>query len=146
MAARFRADFHPTHQHNMSMFMNYWCLHVHTLFQNIDFGYSLEPAVLPCTHTVLSINSQHINISNDSSSDVVAVVAVVVHNVQTSSPLKPRGQSKQNFMWSILRKRELKMAARAILAKTLKKVSSLKRMDRFQVALGTPSHHSLYKS
>ena len=29
---------------------------------------------------------------------------VVVHNVQTSS-LKPLGQSKPNFMWSILRKR-----------------------------------------
>ena len=28
------------------------------------------------------------------------------HNVQTSSSLKPLGQSKPNFMWSILRKSE----------------------------------------
>ena len=28
------------------------------------------------------------------------------HNIQASSSLKPLGQSKPNFMWSILRKRE----------------------------------------
>ena len=28
------------------------------------------------------------------------------HNIQTSSSLKPLGQSKPNFMWSILRKSE----------------------------------------
>ena len=28
------------------------------------------------------------------------------HNIQTSSSLKPLGQSKPNFMWSIVRKRE----------------------------------------
>ena len=28
------------------------------------------------------------------------------HNIQTSSSLKPLGQSKPNFTWSILRKRE----------------------------------------
>ena len=37
---------------------------------------------------------------------VVLVAFVIVHNVQTSFPLKPLGQSKQNFMWSILMKGE----------------------------------------
>ena len=32
------------------------------------------------------------------------VVVVVVHTVQTSSPLQPLGQSKPNFTWIILRK------------------------------------------
>ena len=38
----------------------------------------------------------------------VVVVVVVVHTFQTSSPLKPLGQSKPNFMRSILRKGEQK--------------------------------------
>ena len=38
----------------------------------------------------------------------VVVVVVVVHTFQTSSPQKPLGQSKLNFMWSILRKGERK--------------------------------------
>ena len=33
-------------------------------------------------------------------------IHVYDHNIQTSSSLKPLGQSKPNFMWSILRKRE----------------------------------------
>ena len=33
-------------------------------------------------------------------------VHVYDHNIQTSSSLKPLGQSKPNFMWSILRKSE----------------------------------------
>ena len=36
---------------------------------------------------------------------VVVVVVVVVHTFQTS-PLKPLGQSKPKFMWSIVRKGE----------------------------------------
>ena len=32
-------------------------------------------------------------------------IHVYFHNIETS-PLKPLGQSKPNFMWSILRKRE----------------------------------------
>ena len=39
---------------------------------------------------------------------IVVVVVVVVHTFQASSPLKPLGQSKPNFMWSILRKGERK--------------------------------------
>ena len=35
-------------------------------------------------------------------------IHVYDHNIQTSSSLKPLGQSKPNFMWSILRKREFK--------------------------------------
>ena len=31
---------------------------------------------------------------------------VYYHNIQTSSSLKPLGQSKPNFMWSIVRKGE----------------------------------------
>ena len=31
------------------------------------------------------------------------------HNIQTSSSLKPLGQSKPNVMWSIVRKGELKL-------------------------------------
>ena len=52
------------------------------------------------------------------------------HNIQSSSSLKSLGQSKPNFMWSILRKRECKfyindyghvtkMAAMAINSKNL---------------------------
>ena len=33
-------------------------------------------------------------------------IHVYDHNIQTSSSLKSLGQSKPNFMWSILRKRE----------------------------------------
>ena len=33
-------------------------------------------------------------------------IHVYDHNIQKSSSLKPHGQSKPNFMWSILRKRE----------------------------------------
>ena len=33
-------------------------------------------------------------------------IHVYDHNIQTSSSLKPLGQSKPNFMWSILRKSE----------------------------------------
>ena len=33
-------------------------------------------------------------------------IQVYFHNIETSSPLKPLGQSKPNFMWNILRKRE----------------------------------------
>ena len=32
--------------------------------------------------------------------------AIYDHNIETSSSLKPLGQSKPNFVWSILRKRE----------------------------------------
>ena len=39
---------------------------------------------------------------------VVVVVVVVVHTFQSSSSLKPLGQSNSNFMWSILRKGEQK--------------------------------------
>ena len=35
---------------------------------------------------------------------LASIVVVVVNNVQTSSPLKPLGQSKPNFMWSFLGK------------------------------------------
>ena len=35
-------------------------------------------------------------------------IHVCDHNVQTSSSLKPLGQSKPNFMWSIIRKGERK--------------------------------------
>ena len=31
-------------------------------------------------------------------------IHVYDHNIQTSSPLKPLGQSKPNFIWSIVRK------------------------------------------
>ena len=31
-------------------------------------------------------------------------VHVYDHNIQTSSPLKPLGQSKPNFIWRIIRK------------------------------------------
>ena len=50
------------------------------------------------------------------------------HNIQTSSSLKPLGQSKPNLMWSILRKRKVcingqghmtKIAAMAINSKNL---------------------------
>ena len=40
---------------------------------------------------------------------VVVVVVVVVHTFQTSSLLKRLGQSKPNFMWSILRMRDPQM-------------------------------------
>ena len=33
-------------------------------------------------------------------------IHVYDHNIQTSSSLKPLGQSKPNFMWSTVRKRE----------------------------------------
>ena len=33
-------------------------------------------------------------------------IHVYDHNIETSSSLKPLGQSKSNFLWSILRKRE----------------------------------------
>ena len=33
-------------------------------------------------------------------------ILVYYHDIQTSSSLKPLGQSKPNFMWSILRKSE----------------------------------------
>ena len=33
-------------------------------------------------------------------------IHVYFHNIETSSSLKPLGQSKPNFMWSIVRKRE----------------------------------------
>ena len=36
------------------------------------------------------------------------VVVAVVHHLQTSSPPKPLGQSKSNFMWSLLGKGEPK--------------------------------------
>ena len=39
---------------------------------------------------------------------VVVVVIVVVNHFQTSSPPKPVGQSKPNFMWSLLGKGERK--------------------------------------
>ena len=40
--------------------------------------------------------------------NVVVVVVVVVHTFQSTSSLKPLGQSNSNFMWSILRKGEQK--------------------------------------
>ena len=78
---------------------------------------------------------------------------------QTSSPLKPLGQPKPNFMWSLLGKGDevcingpghmTKMAAMPIYGKNLKKSSSPELAGRFPriwyVALGTPAHHSLYK-
>ena len=39
---------------------------------------------------------------------VVVVVVVDVHTFQSSSSLKPLGQSNLNFMWSILMKKERK--------------------------------------
>ena len=39
---------------------------------------------------------------------VVVVVVVVVNHFQTSSSPKPLGQSKPNFMWSLLGKGERK--------------------------------------
>ena len=38
-----------------------------------------------------------------------ANIVVVLHNVQTSSPLKPLGQSNPNFIWSLLGKGERKL-------------------------------------
>ena len=57
-------------------------------------------------------------------------IHVYDHNVQTSSPLKPLGQSKPNFMWRIIKKGAMnvcingqghmtKMAAMAINSKNL---------------------------
>ena len=49
---------------------------------------------------------------------VVVVVVVVVHNFQTSSSLKPLGQSKPNFMWSILGKGELGLTLTSFTARS----------------------------
>ena len=36
-------------------------------------------------------------------------IHVYFHNIETTFPLKPLGQSKPNFMWSILRKNDKKV-------------------------------------
>ena len=58
--------------------------------------------------TVISSPEHYKYTHAPSSVVVVVVVVVVVHTFQTS-PLKPHGQSKPNFMWSILRKGEEKI-------------------------------------
>ena len=87
--------------------------------------------------------------------------ASVVHHFQRSSPLKPLGQSKPNFMWSLLWEgvtkdcingpcHMTKMAATPIYGKKPFKNLLLqnRRADFHEtcyVALGTPAHHSLFK-
>ena len=86
--------------------------------------------------------------------------AVVVHNAQTSSSLKPLSRSKPNFMWSLFWKGKRKFV-RGIwvtclrwppcpyMVKTLQKSSSPEPAGGFHeiwyVASGTPAHHSLFK-
>ena len=88
------------------------------------------------------------------------VVVVVVHNVQTSSPLKPLGKSKPTFMRKGKVELKLvymlrgpgymtKMATSAINSKHLKNLFPTKLTDfneTWYVILGTLAHHSLYKS
>ena len=84
-------------------------------------------------------------------------IHVYDHIIQTSSSLKLLGQSKPNFMWSILRKGKVcingqghmtKMAAMAInRKKTFKNLLQWADFhETWYVASGTRAHHSLYKS
>ena len=78
---------------------------------------------------------------------------------QTSSPLKPLGQSKPNFMWSLPGKGAkfyingpghiTKMAARPIYGKNLKNILLQNQksydLETWHVASGTQALQSLYK-
>ena len=77
---------------------------------------------------------------------------------QTSSSPKPLGQSKPNFMWSLLWKGERKFVRgiwvtwptwppRPYMVKTLQKSPNrwIDFHETWYVALGTPAHHSLFK-
>ena len=83
------------------------------------------------------------------------------HNIQTSSALKPLGQSKPNFMWSIVRKGAMKvyincqghmtkMATMAIDSKIFKNLilQNQKAYDfeTWHEASGNGALQSLYKS
>ena len=97
----------------------------------------------------------------------VRPASVVVHpsvrrpQFQRSSPLKPLGQSKPNFMWSILGKGSLGRGKESLykwsrshdqqkIAKTFKNLLLKNQWADFHetlyVASGTRAHHSLYKS
>ena len=88
---------------------------------------------------------------------VVVVRPSVRSHFQTSSPLKPLGQSKPNFMFKFYYSWEggTKVCINGpghmpIYGKNLKKSSSPEPAGRFPrnlvyIASGTPVHHSLYK-
>ena len=94
----------------LNVYLKGHLMHVHFL---------MKPKIMTFIYTHFSLSSKLFvalilaHLSRRLTSELIVypcsvVVVVVVQTFQTSSPLKPLGQSKPNFMWSILRKGERK--------------------------------------